>query len=456
MREKRKKSILIILLVVIISLATIYTLESTAIIPQNSPSTSITRDSQRELPTIPGINKRVLEEEHSIPLQKSPVITPPTTEKGISRAAPAVAYHDSDSYLLKFIQCESLDCSRFKSPVILDTGVYDYGFVSMKYGVDGFPIIAYGKGDYFAGGSQRELRVVHCTSIDCSTFNPPITLESSTNNLGWFTDISLAVGVDEFPIISYQERSTANLKVVHCTSIDCSTFNPPTTLDANIYTGQFTSITIGADNFPIISYFQSSSWDLKVVHCTSIDCSTSDAPIYLDTMGKVGVHTSITIGSDNLPIISYGDRTANTLKVAHCTSLDCSTSDITTLDQLSDWWSAETSITIGSDNLPIISYKWFKFNPPFYEMLKAVHCTSQDCSTFDTPIIVDPDDWSGYYSSITIGSDNLPIIFHVDGGLDDNLQAVHCTSQDCSTTNPKVILDNPVGYLYSILSGSSP
>jgi len=52
----------------------------------------------------------------------------------------------------------------------------------------------------------------------------------------------------------------------------------------------------------------------------------------LDTGGWVGEHTSITIGSDGLPIISYNDSSNYDLKTAHCNDTACTTTSINTLD----------------------------------------------------------------------------------------------------------------------------
>ncbi len=43
----------------------------------------------------------------------------------------------------------------------------------------------------------------------------------------------------------------------------------------------------------------------------------------LDSGGDVGQHTSVTIGTDDLPLISYWDITNGDLKVAHCANVFC-------------------------------------------------------------------------------------------------------------------------------------
>ena len=52
----------------------------------------------------------------------------------------------------------------------------------------------------------------------------------------------------------------------------------------------------------------------------------------LDTLGEVGLHTSLAIGSDGLGLIAYHDWTNGRLKVAHCTDVACTTAALAVVD----------------------------------------------------------------------------------------------------------------------------
>jgi hypothetical protein len=93
-------------------------------------------------------------------------------------------------------------------------------------------------------------------------------------------------------------------------------------LDPNVGDGLAidTSIAIGTDGFPVVSYFDGriGASDLRFVHCTSINCSTADSPIVVDNEGNVGNDTAIAITTDGFPIISYygyGDLDLKIIKV---------------------------------------------------------------------------------------------------------------------------------------------
>lgn len=257
---------------------------------------------------------------------------------------------------------------------------------------------------------------------------------------GIFT--SVAVGADGFPFVTY--IGNAAFKGVHCTSVSCTTHDAPVILDPAAAVGEYNSVTVGADGFPFVTYRDSSSanFNLKAVHCTSVSCSTRDAPLVLDSTGNVGLYTSVTVGSDSFPFVSYYDFTNEDLKAIHCTSLSCATRDAPlTLDTAAEGAGEYTSVTVGADGFPFISYRGDTFTAG---ELKVVHCTSASCASRDAPLAVDTVGDVGYYTSVTIGEDGFPFIAYRDGandGVNADLKAVHCTSLSCSTHSAALTLD---------------
>jgi len=81
--------------------------------------------------------------------------------------------------------------------------------------------------------------------------------------------------------------------------------------------GSDTSIAIGTDGNPVISYLDDTNGDLKVARCNDPACAGGGETITaVDTAGNVGTDTSIAIGTDGNPVISYRDTTNSDLKVA--------------------------------------------------------------------------------------------------------------------------------------------
>ena len=220
-------------------------------------------------------------------------------------------------YLTSITQAGDVVCARMPIgvPSVLDTAGDVGEFTSIAIGADGNPIISY------YDNSNDDLKVVKCTNPSCSSFNAPIALDTA----GVVGDQnSIAIGTDGNPIISYYDYSNGDLKVVKCSSPSCSSFNAPIALDTAGNVGSYTSIAIGADGNPIISYFDDANNDLKVVKCSSQSCSSFNAPITLDSAGYVGEYSSIAIGADGNPIISYFNYDNGDLKVYSCGDEACS------------------------------------------------------------------------------------------------------------------------------------
>ena len=72
--------------------------------------------------------------------------------------------------------------------------------------------------------------------------------------------------------------------------------------------GQYTSSSIGIDGLGVISYYDSSgsNLDLKVAHCIDVACSAATSTT-VDSPGTVGWYTSLAIGADGLPLVTYRD-----------------------------------------------------------------------------------------------------------------------------------------------------
>jgi len=309
---------------------------------------------------------------------------------------PIISYLDTSNYELEFLHCGDTLCNSGNSLTTLDTvtppgSVYIHlSSTSVALGSDNLPVISYTTLSSFSG--LLELDVVHCGNLDCEIGNTISTVDYSNNGaLGSIGFSSLAIAPDGYPIISYQD--SPNLRIAKCHNTDCSVAS---NVAVDSVVGYWTSITIGADNLPIISYIDGVNWDLKVAHCGTLDCTSGNTITTVDSLGFIGYWTSITIGADNLPIISYHDSTNKDLKVAHCGTLDCTSGNtITTVDSLGDvgTYSSITKGT-GAGSYPFISY---------YDAtngdLKVVSCGTLDCTSGNTITTVDSLGYVGSYTS---------------------------------------------------------
>lgn len=294
---------------------------------------------------------------------------------------------------------------------------------AITIGADNLPIISY--------TDLNNLKVVHCGNASCTTGNTITTLV--TNNVGIHT--SIAIGSDNLAIISYYNDLDQSLRIAHCGNTTCTSGN---TLVGVAFggVGNYSSITIANDNLPVISYSDDIFLTLKFVHCGNNTCSSVNTYHDIDSVPSVGNPNSLAIGADNLPVVSYYDSTSNDLKVAHCGDNDCSIGTTTTTVDATGFVGGYNDIAIGSDNLPIISYIDESNNS-----LKVTHCGNNDCSSGNTSTTVDNTTYVSFSTSITRGSDNLPIISYYDVTSAD-LKIAHCGNVSCSSGNTLTTIDD--------------
>ena len=100
-------------------------------------------------------------------------------------------------------------------------------------------------------------------------------------------------------------------------------------MDAAGLVGRYTSLAIAPDGNPIISYQDEGNRYkyLRVAKCNNATCTNSTITTVASLGRDSGIsgdsHSSIVIGVDGLPIISYYDSALKALKVLHCERSNC-------------------------------------------------------------------------------------------------------------------------------------
>lgn len=332
----------------------------------------------------------------------------------------AYLYHRkvAGSDAVKVIKCRTATCDSFSNLTnqIGPITFYADSTISMAIGSDGFPVISYC--DDSAGFGT--LHVAKCYDSMCSIVNTiPVFVLGDGHTTGWQS--SITIGTDGFPIIAYGDNSVKDLRVAKCNDLECAdvTITSVDSTAANV--GDYPSITIGSDGLPVISYYDATNYDLKVLKCGTASCNSGNTITAVETSGATGYYTSITIGNDGFPIISYKGASGD-LKIAKCANHACSSgTTFTNIDSVGDV-GYYTSIAIGSDGFPVISY----YDGTNYD-LKIAKCGSSTCSA---GYKIDSQDNVGKHTSIAIGSDGLPVISYYDR-TNQNLKVVKCGSDSC-------------------------
>lgn len=286
--------------------------------------------------------------------------------------------------------------------------------------------------------------------IASSGANTITTIDNPANAVGQAT--SVAIGSDGLPIISYHDVTDGALKVAKCLTSTCTSAMIRTLDNGAAVVGRFTSIAIGSDGMPVIAYQGGSK--LKVVKCSNAECGLGAIAITTvnDPVGEVGAYTSMAIGTDGLPVISYEDHVSFALRVAKCADLGCASAAFSTVDDQPNNAVGEfTSIAIGTDGLPVIAYL-----DATASTLKVAKCANAACTGDATITVVDDSaGLVGYYASMTIGGDGRPVIGYYDNTA-LSLKVAACANAACSGSAEISTIDdsaNDVGAFASIAVG---
>ncbi|MEK7784326.1 MAG: hypothetical protein AAB658_02720, partial [Chloroflexota bacterium] len=314
---------------------------------------------------------------------------------------PVISYYDFNNNALKLAHCGDATCTSGNSIVTLDSGFYS----SLALDSLGNPVISYD------GGNTREFKLAHCGNADCSSGNSIVTMVSN-GQFGTFTTYtSLALDSLGNPVIAYHEIVNGDLKLAHCGDATCSSNNSIVTVDngGSDLVGRFTSLVLDSVSNPVISYYDSTNGDLKLVHCGDATCSNNNSIVTVDSLGDVGWYTSLALDGAGNPVISYTDATNGDLKLAHCGDANCSSGNSLVTVDSNGSVGRFTSLALDSLGNPVISH-WDASNGD----LKLAHCGDANCSSGNSLVTVDSAGSVGFYTSLALDGSGNPVISYHD------------------------------------------
>jgi len=285
------------------------------------------------------------------------------------------------------------------------------------------------------------------------------------------TNTSIAIGSDGMPRVAWGNAGDDSFRFAICTALDCSDFTFETVagaigtsasmvLDAGdgmllayydtvaralVFddggvraiddpaddVGMYASIVLDGTGRAMIAYDDLSNESLRVAACADLACtSASIVTVDDDPLALIGEHVDVAIGVDGLPVMAYAVMPGGALRVAKCGDATCASRTTHDLDQPSVGRFA--SIAIGADGNPVVSYYDFQQQGA----LKVAKCTDAACVQ---PAIVslldDRGRQVGVFNAIAIRPDGNPVISYrrcFFDAVDCVLAVAECRTPDCA------------------------
>ncbi len=212
--------------------------------------------------------------------------------------------------------------------------------------------------------------------------------------------------------------------------------------------GASPSIAIGTDGLPVISYYDSTAQSLKLARCNDLACAGGDeAIVTLDNPANdVGNPNDLAIGADGNPVIAYHDATLRDVKVVKCNDPACSGSGETiTVVAGAHAAGSWLSIAVGLDGNPVIA-----FLDDTDQGLHVLKCNDPACVGGDeTDTAVDTTAaYVGFFASIAVPTDGRPVVAYFDD-VNNHLKVAKCNDAACAGHNETISeVDGPGMKLY--------
>jgi len=207
------------------------------------------------------------------------------------------------------------------------------------------------------------------------------------------SSFDIIIGSDGLILMSIFDAKTKDayyLHVVHCETPKCSKFSD-VLLDGP-FVGWFSKIHIGSNGLPIITYLDNEKLNIKIAACTSIQCSTYIGTV-MTVEGGVYILSSI-LGVDGNLLHIYSQNSTRRVFAAYCMDLGCQ--NVTTS---SIGWNSSTRINtiISGDGKPIIS------TSDTFGHCQDIHCSSITTQLLDGNEIYLTTDIAGFPFLVTSG-----------------------------------------------------
>jgi hypothetical protein len=238
-----------------------------------------------------------------------------------AKGLPVISYYDSVNGQLKVLHCDDPGCRGDESGNIAapdvdgDVGLY----TSLVLDAEGNPVISY----YDA--TRSRLKILRCDDPACRGNEAANIATPDPGAAGWYS--SLALDAQGNPVVAYFDSAAGRIELLHCDDPKCSgdESENAVVIDSAGTVGGYLSMALDGAANPVISYYDASNGDLKLARCVDPPCRTPESwrITALDSTADLGLYTSLALDAGERPVISYYDLTNQDLKLLSCSDKIC-------------------------------------------------------------------------------------------------------------------------------------
>ena len=221
---------------------------------------------------------------------------------------------------MRVVHCNDVNCagnnesnelvfSCFCNP---NVGPVAPSFPDIEIDDSGFPILS-----FVARGTSANVpafHIMHCNDANCAgadesdqMFDDAATAQSQN---------ALALDGNGNPVAFYRDNNLA-LRILHCDDPSC--VGDPSHV---VTTGSQPSLALDSSGLPVVGYYLAGGSQARVLRCNDVNCIGGDESVVVVDVGG-GTMPSLKLDSFDHPVMAYTDGTG--LKVVHCATVDCST-----------------------------------------------------------------------------------------------------------------------------------
>jgi hypothetical protein len=289
----------------------------------------------------------------------------------------------------------------------------------------GYPFMTYRD----ATASPNRIRTAACSTADCSG-SITYTLHDAGTDFTGFSGSSVAIRSDNRPIFMFANTTLNNWdpRIANCTNATCtsSTVYGPNPSASQV--GTWPAIVIRPNGLPLgVSLLTSSVNLTQFYDCTTVDCSGTINAYSADSVDNGRLHTSMAIRANGMPFVTYYDGTNGDLRLINCTTSNCSASNavaLVTTNNVGQWSRA----AVTKEGFPLIAHRNVT-----NQSVELVICKDYACGNFEQRVLVDTADNLGDLQlGLATKVDGSPVVSYYNT-TNTSLYLYECNDPDCKT-----------------------